>query len=69
MMADPIPLIERGLIVALMGWMTWRQHRLRDALGAQLWAQEVTISSDPIPKEIAAEATERIEIPQRHVAA
>ena len=69
MMADPIPLIERGLIVALMGWMTWRQHRLRDALGAQLWAQEVTISSDAIPEEIDADATERIEVTEQHVAA
>ena len=45
MMADPIPLIERGLIVALMGWMAWRQHRRRDALRALLWAQAVTIGN------------------------
>jgi diguanylate cyclase (GGDEF)-like protein len=45
MMADLLPLIEGGLIGALVGWMAWRQRRQIDELRALLRAQEVTMGN------------------------
>ncbi len=45
MMADLLPLIEGGLVGALVGWMAWRQRRQLDGLRAQLRTQEVAMGN------------------------